>query len=75
MDVNKKQVAEIGIKKIWVNEKHRKQKIATQLLDQVRIHFGYPCRLGKELLAMSQPTLLGMKFAVKYFEKNNFLVY
>lgn len=70
--------AECGISRIWVDQEHRRQHIATRLLDAVRTsftNFGYPYEIGKDVLAFSIPTTAGALLAAAYCGRPDFLVY
>lgn len=64
-----------GINRIWVSKLHRRQKIASRLLEAVRDRFIYACKLEKSDLAFSQPTGDGKALAQRYLGKDQFLVY
>jgi len=64
-----------GINRIWVSKLHRRQKIASRLLEAVRDRFIYACRLEKTDLAFSQPTGDGKALAQRYLGNDRFLVY
>lgn len=64
-----------GISRIWVDAKYRRMKIASKLLDCVRINFLYYQTLSLNDIAFSDPTENGRRLACSYFKTNNFLVY
>jgi len=64
-----------GVSRIWVLKQARRQQIASRLIDHVRRHFIYGVEIGKNELAFSDPTPDGRKFAEKYSETPNFLVF
>ncbi|GJJ74222.1 N-acetyltransferase [Entomortierella parvispora] len=64
-----------GINRIWVSKLHRRQKIASRLLEAVRDRFVYACKLEKTDLAFSQPTSDGKALAQRYLGVDRFLVY
>ena len=70
-----KYAAKCGISRIWVSSSERRKGIATKLMDCVRANLIYGYSIGKEECAFTQPTFFGKKFAEKYFENPNFLVY
>jgi N-acetyltransferase len=70
-----KEKAICGISKLFVFENYRKQKIAYQLVETARMNLIYGFEIPKDQIAFSQPTLDGKIFALKYFKKDDFLVY
>lgn len=58
--------ATLGISRIWTSNQHRKQGIATRLLDCVRSNFLYGLQIEKDKVAFSQPTESGGKLAKKW---------
>jgi len=72
---DKPQQAVIGISRIWVHHQYRKQGVASSLVDVIRSNFVFGQVLKKDLLAFSQPSLDGKRFATKYFGTPEFLVY
>lgn len=69
------QPAICGINRIWVSSQHRRQKIASRMLDAVRERFIYACKLETKDLAFSQPTGDGKALARQYLGIERFLVY
>lgn len=57
----------LGISRIWTSNRHRKQGIATRLLDCTRSDFLYGMTVAKEKVAFSQPTESGGNLARKWF--------
>jgi len=57
----------LGISRIWTSNQHRKQGIATRLLDCARSNFLYGLTVEKEQVAFSQPTESGGNLARKWF--------
>jgi hypothetical protein len=57
----------LGISRIWASNQHRKQGVATRLLDCARSDFLYGLRIDKEKVAFSQPTESGGHLARKWF--------
>ncbi|KAF3053455.1 hypothetical protein E8E11_008395 [Didymella keratinophila] len=57
----------LGISRIWVSSRFRKQGLARRLLDCARSNFMYGLTVDKHLTAFSQPTESGGKLARKYF--------
>lgn len=70
-----KEPALVGVSRIWVFGPHRRNGIATTLLDVMRSDIIYGSVVPKNKVALSQPTLEGKKFGIKYFENEMFLVY
>jgi N-acetyltransferase len=69
------QPAICGINRIWVSSQHRRQRIASRMLDAVRERFIYACKLEPKDLAFSQPTSDGKALARQYLGTDRFLVY
>ena len=67
--------AECGISRIWVWPGLRRNKIASRLLDCVRLNFLYFCYIASNQIAFSDPTQLGQALAKSYFATDAFLVY
>ncbi len=73
--------AMVGIQKIWVHHKFRKQGIASILVDAVRSKYIYGLVVPVQMLSFSSPTLAGMNFARRYVQlacggkSSNVLVY
>ncbi|KAL8735604.1 MAG: hypothetical protein Q9166_000773 [cf. Caloplaca sp. 2 TL-2023] len=57
----------LGIARIWTSKSHRNRGIATDLLETARGNFFYGVEVPKELVAFSQPTESGGKFAEWWF--------
>lgn len=57
----------LGISRIWTSNLHRKQGIATRLLDVTRSDFLYGMTIEKGAVAFSQPTESGGRLARKWF--------
>jgi N-acetyltransferase len=58
--------AMVGIHKIWVHQKCRKEGIASMLIDTVRSKFVYGLVVPAEMIAFSSPTVAGMGLAGHY---------
>lgn len=56
----------IGIREMWVCDDHRRQGIATTLLDKVRATYQFRAMVPRRDVAFSQPTSSGEAFAFKY---------
>lgn len=67
--------AMMGIHQIWCHSKHRKSKIATQLVDTARSKLIFGMTIPVDEIAFSSPTLAGIKFARSYTQTNTPLVY
>lgn len=61
--------AMLGISRIWTSNLHRKQGIATRLLDVARSDFLYGMTIEKDAIAFSQTTESGGRLARKWFGK------
>jgi len=57
----------LGISRIWASNQHRKQGIATRLLESARSDFLYGMLIEKDKVAFSQPTESGGNLARKWF--------
>jgi hypothetical protein len=69
-------VALLGISRIWTSNSHRKQGIATRLLDCARSNFIWGFTVEKKQVAFSQPTESGGNLARRWFEREDgWLVY
>lgn len=64
-----------GVTRIWVHHANRKEGIGTALMNVLRSNFIYGYILDSTDIALSSPTEQGRKFAAKYFQKENFLIY
>ncbi|CAH8509881.1 unnamed protein product [Schistosoma rodhaini] len=64
-----------GIRRIWVEHKHRRKGIATNLLDAVLQNLIYGLPLSRTQTAFSEPTANGADFAVSYTGREDFLIY
>jgi hypothetical protein len=63
--------AVLGISRIWTSNQHRKQGIASRLLDCARSDFLYGMVIEKERLAFSQPTDSGGRLARAWFGRTD----
>ncbi|CAL1682848.1 unnamed protein product [Lasius platythorax] len=64
-----------GINVVWTAMSHRKQGIATKLVDTLRSKFFYGYVMSLDDIAFSIPTPSGKIFAEKYTKTQNFKVY
>ncbi|XP_020298652.1 N-acetyltransferase ESCO1 [Pseudomyrmex gracilis] len=64
-----------GINVVWTAMSHRKQGIATKLVDILRATFFYGYMMTLDDIAFSIPTPSGKIFAEKYSKTRNFKVY
>lgn len=64
-----------GVPRIWVSANHRKQGIATKMMDALRRNFIFGYMLDNFDIAFSSPTDDGKKFGRIYFGTNNFFIY
>lgn len=64
-----------GINVVWTAMSHRKQGIATKLVDTLRSKFFYGYVMSLDDIAFSIPTPSGKTFAEKYTKTKNFKVY
>lgn len=74
-NVAKPETAVCGINRIWVSVNARRQRIASRLLDCVRINFLYFKSLQLNEIAFSDPTENGQALAKSYTQTDTFLVY
>jgi GNAT superfamily N-acetyltransferase len=58
--------ATLGIYRLWVHAKHRKQGIATQLIDTARRSAVFGHVVPHNHVAFSSPTVGGVYFAIRY---------
>ena len=70
-----KRKAILGVRQLWVDPGFRRQKVATELLDEIRKVFVYGMLVKKDQMAFSQPTRLGRAFAERYLHPNPLLLY
>jgi N-acetyltransferase len=63
--------AMVGIHQLWVHAEHRKQGIATRLVDSVRSRFVFGLVVPVDMLAFSSPTEAGSRFARQYVASNS----
>lgn len=75
MNESKCEKAICGINRIWVASHMRRQRVASRLLDCVRINFLYFRSLNLNELAFSDPTEFGRSLAKNYFQTESFLIY
>lgn len=67
--------AKCGINVVWTAMSHRKQGIATKLVDTLRAKFFYGYIMSMDDIAFSIPTPSGKIFAEKYTKTKSFKVY
>ncbi|XP_014605247.1 PREDICTED: N-acetyltransferase ESCO2 isoform X1 [Polistes canadensis] len=72
---SEKTPAKCGINVVWTTMSHRKQGIATKLVDTLRANFFYGYIMSLDDIAFSTPTPSGKLFAEKYTKSKNFKVY
>lgn len=75
LDLNKPVKCMVGVSRIWTRKEFRGKGIARQLLDHVCKDFYFGLVLSREDIAFSQPTDMGHELALKFFGRNDFLVY
>ena len=68
---DKKDVALLGVTRIWTSRAHRRQGVAVVLLECARRHFFYGMEVTKDLIAFSQPTESGGNLAKHWFGANS----
>jgi len=64
-----------GISRIWVLADYRRKRVASHLVDAMRVAFFVDKYLAEKEFAFSDPTLNGIEFASKYIGHKHFLVY
>lgn len=64
-----------GVSRVWVDARHRRNKIATRMMDCLLNNFLYGHVLEKSEIAFSAPTADGNAFANHYFQSASYLVY
>ncbi|XP_001600797.1 N-acetyltransferase eso1 [Nasonia vitripennis] len=67
--------AKCGINVIWTAEHHRRQGVATKLVDTLRANYFYGHIMSIDDIAFSIPTPSGKAFAEKYTKTSSFKVY
>ncbi|KOX80378.1 N-acetyltransferase ESCO1 [Melipona quadrifasciata] len=67
--------AKCGINVVWTDLNHRRQGIATKLIDILRAQFYFGYIMSIDDIAFSVPTPSGKIFAEKYTKTRNFKVY
>lgn len=67
--------AMMGVHQLWCHRSHRKEKIATMLIDTARSKFVYGCIVPIKMTAFSSPTSDGTRFARKYGNTISPLIY
>ncbi|XP_033339115.2 establishment of cohesion [Megalopta genalis] len=67
--------AKCGINVVWTDMKHRRQGIASKMVDILRSQFYYGYIMSLDDIAFSIPTPSGKIFAEKYTKTRNFKVY
>ncbi|OXU22225.1 hypothetical protein TSAR_007102 [Trichomalopsis sarcophagae] len=64
-----------GVNVVWTAMSHRRQGIATKLVDTLRATYYYGYIMSIDDIAFSTPTPSGKQFAEKYTKTRNFKVY
>lgn len=77
---NENNPAKIGVSRLWVSSAFRRRNVASHLLDALRRHFMTMTAntsqvVAKDLVAFSDPTESGLRFAQKYFNRKDILVF
>jgi hypothetical protein len=65
----------MGIRLIWTHSQHRRQNVASRLVDAARKHYRFGAITEKSELAFSQPTRDGFDFGVRYCNESSITVY
>lgn len=64
-----------GVSRIWTAPFYRRKKVASRLLDRLRMNFSFGCPLDSRKIAFSDPTLMGRELAAAYTRNDRFLVF
>ncbi|TNN19512.1 N-acetyltransferase ESCO2 [Schistosoma japonicum] len=64
-----------GVRRLWVERKHRRKGIASSLLDAVLHNLIFSLPLSREQTAFCEPTANGADFAASYVGREDFLIY
>jgi N-acetyltransferase len=75
LDMNKPVKCMVGVSRIWTRKEFRGKGVARKLLDHVCKEFYFGLPLSRDNIAFSQPTDMGHELALKFFGRNDFLVY
>ena len=67
--------ATLGVLQVWTHSQHRRQGVASSLLDAARAGAVFGQHVPKALVALSQPTSAGHAFAGQYLGRRDHLVY
>lgn len=65
----------VGISRLWVHAEHRRDGIASVLVDTLRRSYSFGMILKIDDIAFSAPTEDGKQFATKYCQRQDYLVY
>ncbi|XP_077547132.1 establishment of cohesion [Haemaphysalis longicornis] len=64
-----------GVSRIWTAPYYRRKKVASRLLDRMRMNFSFGFVIGLGQIAFSDPTLVGRELAASYTKNDRFLVF
>lgn len=64
-----------GISRIWTAPFYRRKRVASRLLDRLRINFSFGCPIDLCEIAFLDPTMMGRELAAAYSQNDRFLVY
>lgn len=64
-----------GVTRIWTAPFYRRKKVASRLLNRLRMNFSFGCPLELSKIAFSDPTLMGRELAAAYTRNDRFLVF
>ncbi|KAH6923295.1 hypothetical protein HPB50_026712 [Hyalomma asiaticum] len=64
-----------GVSRIWTAPFYRRKKVASRLLDRLRMNFSFGCPIESRKIAFSDPTLMGRELAAAYTRNDRFLVF
>ena len=65
----------LGIRQIWISGSCRRQNVASRMVDCARRRFSLGSLVDRRVVAFSQPTQDGLRFAKSYVPGDKLLVY
>ena len=74
LSLHGRRTASIGVEQIWVIDRHRRDGVASRMLDACRLSHVYVAQ-SRDDIAFSQPTALGRQLAQHYTGRQDFLAY
>lgn len=64
-----------GVRRFWVAVRHRRQGVASNLLDCVRKNLTYVTHFSRQQVAFAEPTANGADFATHFTRREDFILY